>query len=208
MSRSPRRMDREQFRALVRVARDRKGQAAHRDAFMLWFIGRTGLRATEGVQLRVEDAVLEARPPLIRVRTLKQKAKRGTWDDVYLDRATAARLERWLRIGLPRCLRRRARPDDPIFPAAFGALEAAPMTRRNATRIFRFYARRAALPPGITLHSLRHFRGTTLYEVTRDLEFTREQLRHRSLDSTRQYLHKSPEQVQADLDELERALEG
>lgn len=211
MSRSPRALDRNSFRALVRMARDRRGRAAERDAFMLWFLGRTGLRCSEALALRVEDVVLDASPPLVRVRTLKRKhARPSDFDDVYLGAGEARRIRRWIRKGLPRCLGTvHAQGHDPLIPAAFGP-SAGPgrMNRRNASRIFQFYARRAQLPAGVTLHSLRHYRGSTLYHTTGDLEFTREQLRHRDLKSTQLYVHHSPEIVQKHLDALEDELES
>lgn len=199
-------MDAQQFRALVRVARDRRGRAAERDAFMLWLFGRTGVRVSEGLALRVEDCVLNASPPLLRVRTLKQQRTRQTWDDVYLEERVARQVRRWIDRTLPRILERQVQPADPLIPAAFGMYEPGFMSRRNATRIFRFYARRAQLPAGITLHSLRHYRGSTLYDTTKDLEFTREQLRHARLSSTQTYLHNSPAKVRRYLDELEEEL--
>ena len=206
MNRASRMMTKPEFRALVRVARDRKGRAAQRDAAMLWFLGRSGLRITEALALTVEDAILDAKPAFVRVRTLKRRGKGDAWDDVYLDRTTTARLERWIAHGLRRCLGRKARPTDPIFPAAFGALEAARMTRRNGTRIFRFYAKRANLRAGITLHSLRHHSGTATYHATGDLQFVRQQLRHRRLTSTQVYLHSDPERVRGYLEQLEEEL--
>ena len=201
-------MDKVQFRALVRQARDRKGRAAERDAFLLWFLGRTGLRISEALALRVDDVVLDASPPLVRVQTLKQKSKRGTWDDVYLETTVVRRLRRWLKHGLPRALGRMPEAGDPLIPGAFGHALPGRMTRRNAARIFHFYARRAQLPQGVSLHSLRHYRGSVLYHATKDLEFTREQLRHARLSSTQRYLHQTPQQVQGYLEELEEELNG
>ncbi len=78
------------------------------------------------------------------------------------------------------------------------------MSTRNARRIFAVYRRRAHLRPGITLHSLRHYRGTVLLRATGDLEFVRQQLRHRFISSTQRYLHVDPERERKYLAALER----
>jgi integrase len=199
-------MDREQFRALAHQARDRKGRAAARDLFLFYFLARTGARTSECLAIKVRDLVLDHSPPFVRIPTLKGQA--GTWRDVYLEDKLVKRIRRWLKVGLPRCLGRGARPDDPLIPGAFGMTEPGHMTRRNAYRIFKLYGRRAQLPAGITLHSLRHYRGTQLYQATKDLDFTADQLGHARIDSTRVYLHHSPERVGAYLEDLEDELES
>ena len=76
------------------------------------------------------------------------------------------------------------------------------MTRANAHQLFRFYARRAGLGRGITLHSLRHYRITTLLQTTKDLRFTQEQARHSKITTTQIYLHSSPSRIRRHLAEL------
>jgi len=200
-------MDRNQFRALTHQARDRRGRAAERDLFLFHFLGKTGGRTSECLAVKVRDVVLEHSPPFVRMPTLKQKSKAGTWRDVYIEPKMTRRIRRWLRFGLPRCLGRAPRPDDPLIPAAFGMYEAGHMTARNARRIFALYKRRAQLE-GVTVHSLRHYRGTQLYDRTKDLAFTGDQLGHSRLESTRVYLHHSPARVAGYLEDLEDELDG
>jgi integrase len=207
VSRAPRALSKEQFRALTHQARDRRGRAAARDLFMFHLAGKTGARTSEFLAVRVRDVLLDHRPPLVRMVTLKQKGARQSWRDVYLEPKMAKRIARWIRHGLPRCLGRPVQPDDPLVPAAFAGVEPGHMTPRNARRIFKLYARRAQLE-GVTLHSLRHYRGTRLYQATKDLKFTQDQLGHARLESTQIYLHHSPERVQGFLSDLEDELDG
>ena len=209
MSRHPRMMEQKHFRALLRACKDRHRNTAKRDFHLFLFLGRTGLRISEALSLRVRDLYLAHDPPFCAVRTLKRKDSRI--DEVLLDAPASRGIARYLRRVLPAVLGRRVYDQDALFPAGLrhrwptaGEIDPdrPPMTRRNALELFRYYARRAGLPPGMTLHSLRHYRGTQLYEKTRDLEFTREQLRHARLDTTQQYLHTSPEQIRRHLERL------
>jgi integrase/recombinase XerD len=187
-----------QFTALVRAAAARRHPNAPRDRFLFYFLGKTGLRITEALSLRVSDFFLTdtGGTAFVRVRTLKQKAARH--DEVLLD-AHAARLCRhYFDKVLPRQLGREVKAYDSPFSSrgrarCFG--HAQPMTRRGALFLFRTYARLAALPLEATLHSLRHYRGTMLLRTTGDMEFTRVQLRHRSIRSTQVYQHIDPDSV-------------
>jgi len=204
--RRPRAMDQAQFRSLTHQARDRRARAADRDLFLFYFLAKTGGRTSECLAVKVRDVVLEHSPPFVRMATLKQKSKAGTWRDVYLEDKMAKRVRRWIKFGLPRCLGRPPRPDDPLIPGAFGMYEPGHMTARNARRIFKLYKGRAQLE-GVSVHSLRHYRGTQLYDRTKDLAFTREQLGHSRLESTQIYLHHSPARVGQLLQDLEDELE-
>lgn len=206
MSRVPRAMDGQQFRALVHQARERGRRAAPRDVFLFHFLGKTGGRTSECLAVKVRDVVLDHSPPFVRMATLKQRSKANTWRDVYLEPKLARRVRRWIKIGLPRVLGRPARPEDPLIPGAFGIYEPGPMTPRNVRRIFTLYARRAQLPQGITVHSLRHYRGTAL--AVKDPTFARDQLGHARMESTMRYVHHSPARVAGYLQDLEDELDS
>jgi len=165
-----------EYAALIHAARRRRGASTGRDLFLLQFLARTGLRVSEALSVRVRDLFLSYRPAFVRVLTLKQRG-RPRLHDVYLEPATVALVRGWIRPLAPRDL-------------LFGGI-----TRRNASRVFRLYARFAGLPPGRTLHSLRHYRASYLYTKTRDPEFVRSQLRHRSISTTQGYLSIPEDQV-------------
>jgi integrase len=204
----PRYLDRRGFLALLRAAKERRRLTARRDYFLIYFMGRTGLRCSEALALRVRDLWLDADPPFVSVGTLKQKKKQT--DQVLLDARAARAARRYLRGTLRRLLRLgmvAPRPGDPVFPAPrnrAGHDGRPPMSDRNARRIFDVYRRRAHLRPGITLHSLRHYRGTQLLRASGDMEFVRQQLRHRFISSTQRYLHVDPERERHYLARLDR----
>lgn len=201
-------LDRRGFLALLRACKDRKRLTARRDYFLIYFAGRTGLRASELLATRVRDLSLGTDPAFVHVATLKQR--RAKRDQVLLEPRTVKRARTYLRRVLPGFLGGAPGPDDPLFPsggpAPSGELRsAAPMKLRNVSRIFAVYARRARLRAGVSFHSLRHFRGMTLYRVSgHDLEFTRQQLRHRHLSTTQHYLGVDPELERKYLDALDR----
>lgn len=200
MSRHPRMMEQHHFRALLRACKERRRRTATRDYHLFLFLGRTGLRISEALALTPKDLFLLQDPPFCAVRTLKRKADRV--DEVFLEARAAVALRRYLKRVLPTILGRPVFDSDALFPGVIGKVPAPAMSRRNALGLFRYYATRAGLPQGLTLHSLRHYRGTTLYEKTHDLRFTQGQLRHSQLSSTQIYLHSTPARIRRNLDRL------
>lgn len=186
--------------------RDTLNRARDRAIFLV--LGRTGLRAGELVALKVQDVMLGSSPPFLWVSTLKRRRRQR--DTVLLERAVCAELKKWIYAGLPAFLRAYAgvpvvqSPESTLFPSSDPVFWRGPMTTRNLSHLFRFYAARARLPREITLHGLRHFRAMTLYGKTQDLEFTRRELRHRSISSTGVYLHTTEERARDYLAKLEK----
>ncbi len=195
-------LDRRGFIALLRAARERRRLTARRDWFLIYLMGRTGMRCSEALALRVGELHLDTDPPYLDVWTLKQK--RRIKDQVVLEARTVRAARRYLSRTLPRLMRSLTWPGDPVFPtrrerhrqpdlAVSQDLRAQAMSARNARRIFDVYRRRAQLPPWITLHSLRHYRATELLRASKDLKWVQQQLRHRFISSTQRYLHVDPE---------------
>lgn len=205
----PRYLTEPEFGQLMRAVSERDTLHRARDRAIFLTLGRTGLRAGELVTLRVEDVKLESSPPFLWVSTLKVRKRQR--DTVLLERSVRAELKSWIYRGLALFhelpASARIKPDAFLFPAGERMrpqIQNGPMSTRNLSQLFRFYADRAKLPREITLHGLRHFRAMTLYARTRDLEFTRRELRHRSISSTGVYLHTTPEQARDYLSKLEK----
>ncbi len=200
-------LDRRGFVALLRVIKERRRLTARRDYFLIYFLGRTGLRCSEALALRVRDVHLDTDPAYVQVETLKQRKKQT--DQVLLEPRTVRAARRYLSRALPRLLSRPVDPSDPLFTVRVETRDGwrivpVAMGDRNARRIFEVYRRRARLAPGVTLHSLRHYRGTELLRATGDMEFVRQQLRHRFISSTQRYLHVDPERERLYLARLDR----
>lgn len=200
----PRYLTEPEFAVFMRAISERGGRNRARDRALFLTAGRTGLRAGELVRLKVEDVKLDSSPPFVWVSTLKRR--RPERDTVLLERAVCAELKRWIYGGglhrLYGLFHSEAVPPASLLFPSRGFRS--PMTTRNLSQLFRFYAERARLPREITLHGLRHFRAMTLYAKTGDLEFTRRELRHRGISSTGVYLHTTPDQAKAYLTKLEK----
>ena len=208
-----------QFLALVRVLSASRAWTAQRDRFLFYFLGRTGLRISEALALRVRDFYLDVDPPFVRVLTLKSRrttkgtAFRPSTDEVYLDVETARRARAYLNTTIPAYRSPASHKPAPVDAAVFPSLKLRPgqrqrsfdaMTRRNAHKVFKTWARRAGLPAALTLHSFRHYRATTLLRRTGDLELTRHQLRHRDIRNTQVYQHVDPDLIRKQLERATR----
>lgn len=202
-----------EFQRLMRAITERWRVTTDRDRSIFFLLGRTGLRRCELLELKVRDVRFEGKPPFLWVSTLK--LRKPVRDTVLLERALIRVLSRWIEWGFNDYAGRQPLEDDPLFPVRNDQAdgrdgdgfktppEVRKMSPRNLTKLFRFYAGRAKLPAEMSLHSLRHYRGTELYHKTKDLEFTRRELRHSRLSSTAVYLHTDPDRARAYLKKLE-----
>lgn len=191
-------ISRAELNALLRAARYPLGFGRWRDWMLVYLLAHTGLRISEALELTVGDLRLDLEIPAIAIHSLKRRKR--ALDLVELERTVANRLRWYIKHELPRLLAIEVTvlPRDPLFPAVKGRGGTRQrMTRRNAAKLFARWRARARLYGKVSLHSLRHYRGTVLYHTTKDLSFTQEQLRHSRLESTRRYLHNSPERRKA-----------
>lgn len=193
------------FRSLLEAAASRRYWTAPRDLALIYLLGKTGLRISEALSLRRSSLWLDGDTPFLRVVTLKHFTKRT--DEVLLEPSTVRRLRRYRDVTLPDLIEKAqlrgtypatrlggaTEPDPPLFPAlgaaALPRTRIVAISRFEAAELFRFYSRRAGLPPGVTPHALRHYRASRLLRVTGDLEFTRSQLRHADIRNTQAYQH-------------------
>lgn len=203
-------LDERGFKAMLRAAATRHVSWAPRDRFLIYVLGKTGLRISEALALRSRDFWTGPEPSFIRVKTLKRRAPRT--DEVLLDRNAARVARSYFEHTLPWLLRDHVsgyvdggtadRAALPAFPALVGARTVRPLSRYQAHDAIRLYARLAGLPPEIHPHTFRHYRATQLLRLTGDLEFTRQQLRHADIRNTQAYQHADPKRAAGYLDRV------
>ncbi len=148
--------------------------------YALWvLLGNLGLRITEALSICLQD-LQPTRLPVgpdvacrIRLQTLKQRRRKKAQTVIHF-RVVHPRV---MRVLLSWARRARVKPTDRLFP----------MARQVAWEAFRRYRDLAGLPKGLSLHSLRHFRGDVDYQATSDLRWVAYRLRHKSLGTTARY---------------------
>lgn len=164
----------DEFKRLLYAARTRPHVNSVRDFALLATGGLVGCRVSELTGVRIADLMLSSDPPFIRVRRRK-KRQRAPVDDVVVPATAARAIAAYLRV-LPEAERL---PHCRLFP----------LTTRQANRVFKHYCGLAGLSAEYSIHALRHYRGLTLWEETRDVELVREALGHTNIASTQVYIH-------------------
>lgn len=164
----------EEYKALLGAARLRRHKHAVRDYAMLAVGGLAGLRAKEIAGLRHGDlGRIEERPAFLCVT--RAKKRKFVQEDVALPVHAALALLKYVRT-LPQTERQ---PWLRVFP----------LSTRQIGRLFKTYARRARLNPNYSAHALRHYRGVSLYESTKDINLVKESLGHSDIRYTQVYIH-------------------
>lgn len=160
-----------EYQRLLKCTRGSGRPGCHR-YYALWvWLGNTGTRISEARLVLVAD--LDFTANTARIHTLKRRRRRKGRPALEV-RAVHPKVMQVLRAHVRRG---KLQPGDRLFP----------MARQVAWEAFGRYAKLAALPAGVSLHSLRHFRGDQDYQATGDLRWVAFRLRHRVLSSTARY---------------------
>jgi len=64
-----------------------------------------------------------------------------------------------------------------------------PIVINRFYKSFKEIVSRAGLDPALTLHSARHTYGSRLLQITGDLKYVQDRMRHKDLETTRNYMH-------------------
>ncbi len=151
-----------------------------RNKALVALLADSGLRISEALRLRVEEANFAA-------RTLQVRGGKGGKDGVgFFGAETASLLRAWLG------KRRDARPEDYLFVSQEGR----PLGRIHATRILHRLSVKAGLARKVGPHALRHYAATSILRPG-DWELVRQILRHESLAMALRYAHLTKPDVSA-----------
>ncbi len=144
-----------------------------------------GLRVSELTRLRVPD--IDSARNTLWVRGGKGRKDRG----VPLPEVLLGEFREYWRIH---------RPADRLFPGPTGE----PLHVATLQRAFQPARRRAGLPDGVTIHTLRHCFATHLLEAGTDLPTLQALLGHAHLSTTLRYLHLRSDRLKHIRSPLER----
>lgn len=140
-----------------------------RDHALFALLAMTGIRPSEALALRLEDVHLTGTEPWIVVRRLKTR------------RATPPAQELAIPVALA----------DIIRPHAEGVTDGRlfAMHRRQAERLFHYYAGLAEITGRVWLYCLRHTAATRIYRATRDIHTVQAVLGHAHPNMSAIYAH-------------------
>jgi integrase/recombinase XerD len=168
------------------LAAPRPGDRFHlRDKAILETLYATGCRASEVVNLKVEDVYLDA-------AFLKCTGKGNKQRVVPLGRPAVAALRTYLGEGRPAFTAPPPHPTD-VFVSKSGR----PLGRLMLWKIVKKYCKRAGLPTKVSPHTLRHSFATHVLAGGADLRTVQELLGHASIATTQHYTHIDRDRLKA-----------
>ena len=147
-----------------------------RDRAMIELLYATGMRVSELISVRAGDLHLDE-------QYLNCIGKGNKERLIPIGEHAAAWMLRYQRDGRPAILKGRSAPR--LFVNARGR----PLGRVGFWKILKGHARRAALPPSLSPHVLRHSFATHLLERGADLRAIQMMLGHADLSTTQIYTH-------------------
>ncbi len=160
-----------------------------RDRAMLEVLYATGIRVSELVHLKPEDADTEER--VLRIVMGKGQKDRN----VPLTRAAARAIDAYQALGrgallgtVPFVVRGRPRSGEPanrLFLRAKGGA----LTRTDMSQIVSSWAGKARVKKHVTCHTFRHSVATHLLRARADIRHIQALLGHKSLSTTERYTH-------------------
>lgn len=159
-------------------APDRRTALGRRDHLLLLLASRTGLRASELANLRIEQ-IIGGRHAYIRCRGKGRKER-----CVPLTRQVVECLQSWFK-------ELRGQPEDPVFPSSRGE----PLSTDALEKIVKKHVAVASTTcPSIcekrvSPHTLRHTAAMELRQAGGDLSVIALWLGHESIETTQMYLH-------------------
>jgi integrase/recombinase XerD len=162
----------DELEAFMAAVRGRRHKLQARNHALFALLSRTGIRPSEALALTGKNVHLYGKPPWIQVIRLKKKGTKT--DDIELTPDLTEALRHHLKQSP-------AIHDERLFN----------ITKRQARRLFHYYARLAGIVRRSRLYMLRHTAATRIYRATRDIKVVQALLGHESADTSAIYAHVS-----------------
>jgi integrase/recombinase XerC len=190
--RSPTFLTEEEFSKLIHIVEAAASEHyLRRDLAILVTLWHTGLRLGELLSLDLGQVDAEVE----RFRQVRRKG--GDVVDVHFNVEVTIALRRW-------CWQRRQYRRAEESPAVFLSDRGNRLSPRAVEDLVVGYVKKAGLGKHVTPHTLRHSTATALIRAGNGIEVVADVLHHRSLNTTRSYVHLVGEQVHAAVASLAR----
>jgi len=180
----PKTLYEDQINAILDANNKREDAMKDRDQAILETLYFTGIRASELVNIKIQDFNL-------RHRTLRLVGKGNKERQVPFSEECKESIEKYLNKLRPELLKKALMPSPYLFLNAKGNQ----LTRRGLQYILKEIESNCTNISGIHPHIFRHTFATTLLEKGLDLRDIQELLGHESLNSTQVYSHISDETI-------------
>lgn len=154
----------------IAAVRTRNHTHQPRDLAMFMLLATVGMRPSEVLAMAPEDFRLHGAAPWIRIARMKKRLKARQFDEMEIP-AELARVVAAYVDGKP--------AGAPVFG----------MHRRQAQRLFRYYAKLSGARPSLSLYCLRHTAATRILRVTKSIEVVQAVLGHERPDVSCIYAH-------------------
>lgn len=180
--RLPQTLTAEEVQRLLETPSQKSSPKNLRDNALLHVLYATGMRVTEAVTLRVEDANLEE-------SSLSCPGKDGKVRELPLDEETRATLAEYLENGRPHLVK------DKDVDALFLNHRGQQLTRQGLWLIIKAYANQADLGDKVTPHTLRHSFAAHRLGSGTELREVQQLLGHANISTTQVYSQLQDEQT-------------
>ena len=157
--------------------------SSKRDKAIIWLTLNTGLRVDEVVNLKPQN--IDLKNKVIRL----DHAKKDSFGDVVFNSDEVVKLiNDWLKIR-PKSewLFCTITKDKEITDKGYITKPGNQLSRQYLTGMVKRYGKLAGINKSISFHTLRHTYATWLYINKNDIETVRQQLRHKSINTTTIY---------------------
>lgn len=168
---------------MIKASQGRKWQQI-RDNAILELLYASGMRASELVDLRLENANIATGY----VRCIGKGRKERI---IPIGKRAQAALQRYLNQARAKLVKSQFTPN--LFVSRLGKR----ISRQSVWKVIKFYAKKAGIKKVIKTHTLRHSFATHLLERGADLRSVQEMLGHSDIATTQIYTHVDRERLRA-----------
>lgn len=145
-----------------------------RDKLIILLFASTGMRCTALSEINIQDIDFK-------LNTVQIVDKRNTYHSYYMSETLQVALNDWLK----KRRELKIHNEDALFVSSFGGR----LASKSIYNVIRKYSEEA-LGKAISPHKLRAAFCTILYEKTHDIEFVKDAVGHKSVNTTSRYIYK------------------